>query len=79
MGPLSSLGSYIVKLRGRPKGSATKRGRKRVRGRVNDPWYGYNAGHEPSGEMDNPQPSPKALELSDAVHRLNGNGPVLLV
>jgi hypothetical protein len=33
---------------------------KRLRGQVNSLWYGENAEHEPVGEMDNPQPSPKA-------------------
>ena len=58
-GQPSSPESYIVKLRGRPKGSATKQGWKRLCGQANDLWYGKNADHEPGGEMDNPQPSPK--------------------
>jgi hypothetical protein len=42
---------------------------------INDPGYGNNAEHEPVGEMDNPQPSPKARIMAmDAVHRLNGSG-----
>ena len=47
-------------------------------GQGNDLGYGKNAEHEPSGEMDNPQPSPKAKLLAmDAVHRLNGGGSAL--
>src|SRR5271154_5412023 len=45
--PSPSLWGDTVKLRESPKGSATKRTRKRVRGLVNDPGCGNNAGHEP--------------------------------
>lgn len=61
----------IVKLRGLPKASTTKRIPERGRGRVKNVGYGKTV---EDATMVNPQPSPKGLRPTDAVHRLDGGG-----
>ena len=71
----SPFGGDIVKLRGSPNGSTTKPRQKCLGGQANDLGTVKRWSMTLKGEMDNPQPIPKAsLMAMDEVHRLNGNG-----
>ena len=72
---LVPLRGDIVKLRGSPNGSTTKPMQKCFGGQINDLGMVKRWSMSLNGEMDNPQPIPKAnLMAMDEVHRLNGNG-----
>ena len=59
-----SLGATLSNCGKVLKAFATKQMWKHVCGLVNDLGYGKNAKHEPIGEMDNPQPSPKGPDMA---------------
>jgi hypothetical protein len=70
----SPFGGDIVKLRGSLNGSTTKPRQKCLGGQANDLGTVKRWSMILTGEMDNPQPIPKAITAMDEVHRLNGNG-----
>jgi hypothetical protein len=76
----SPFGGDIVKLRGSPKCSTTKPRQKCVGGQINYLGMVKRWRMTLVGEMDNPQPIPKAIHMAmDEVHRLNGNGLLVSV